>query len=90
MSRFWRPFRYLTKFAANFIYNNIRQALKIIAEYPLEIETFKQANDIIGDPFPAWLSAELKFLLTTKRKEPQEQANRVSYAEALQRYWAQR
>ena len=68
----------------------MRQALKIVAEYPSEIETFKKANGITGDPFPAWLSAELKFLLTTKRKEPQEQANRVSYAEALQRYWAQR
>ncbi|VDC01614.1 unnamed protein product [Peniophora sp. CBMAI 1063] len=76
--------------SATFIYNNIRQALKILAKYPPEVWVFMEANDITEAAFPIWLRAELKFLVTAHaNKEPQEQANRVSYAEALHRYWAQ-
>lgn len=65
-----------------FIYDNYRQALKIIREYTPELDMFKQLHGITDSDFVKWHEEQISYLKSLK-KEPEEDVLRVEYFMAL-------
>ncbi len=65
-----------------FLFNNYRQALKIIKDYEPEVERMKATLQITNDDIEQWLVEEQKFLMNLKN-EPEERVLEVAYVEAL-------
>lgn len=71
--------------AGNFIWNNYRQALKILTEYPARLEVAKAALNIESDStFLDWRLEEKQYLLGLK-KEPETDILRFEYLQTLQK-----
>ncbi|KZT26423.1 hypothetical protein NEOLEDRAFT_1198259 [Neolentinus lepideus HHB14362 ss-1] len=65
-----------------FIFDNYRQALRIIADFTPEVKAMEKALGISCDNFSTWLDEERRFL-TDLKDEPQEQVLKCAYVRAL-------
>lgn len=76
----WDEDRYFE--LSRFLFNNYKQALKIIREYTPEVELMKQELNLADNDIAGWLDAERKFLQDLK-DEPEEQTLKCAYVQAL-------
>lgn len=72
---------YLT-FLGRFLYNNLRQALGIIADYMPMVDLFVEKLSLEEGCFEIWLEEEKQFFADLK-VEPEEKILEVAYIEAL-------
>lgn len=68
--------------ASNFLYNNYRQAIKIIDDFSPDVEKLKAALNISDDDLIYWLKDEASFLRDLK-EESNEHTLECAYVEAL-------
>ncbi|KAI0320840.1 hypothetical protein OF83DRAFT_1081377 [Amylostereum chailletii] len=68
---------------SNFIFDNYRAALKVVTENTAELESFKMSHKFDEKDFERWHAEEIKYLQSLKA-EPEVNATRTSYIEALQ------
>ncbi|KAJ2970863.1 hypothetical protein NUW54_g12636 [Trametes sanguinea] len=67
---------------SNFLFNNYKQCLRIIAENTVDVEQLKTELGIDDDAFKTWL-AEEKAFLSGLREPPEEQVLETAYVQAL-------
>ena len=70
-------------YLGNFLYNNYKQALDIIASFTPQVEEFKASRNISDDDFETWRKEELEYL-TSLTAEPEYDVCAVAYVEALE------
>jgi hypothetical protein len=68
-----------------FILNNYQQALQILEEMPVRIQTLTSGRRVPEAQFMTWLDEERKYLLS-KQSEPREDILGIEYVELLNRY----
>lgn len=73
----------LTILPGNFILGNYKQALGIITDYGLEVDSFKLRKLLSDADIENWIVEERKFLLQLK-KEPDERVLQCAYVDALE------
>jgi hypothetical protein len=69
-------------FIGNFLLDNYRQALRIIATHTPEVEALKDRLKISNEGIEGWRAEEIKFLQELK-EEPESRELEVSYVQAL-------
>ncbi|OSD08236.1 hypothetical protein PYCCODRAFT_1441222 [Trametes coccinea BRFM310] len=67
---------------SNFLLNNYKQSLRIIAENTVEVEQLKAELKIDDSAFKTWLEEEKTFL-SALREPPEEQVLETAYVQAL-------
>jgi len=76
----------LTMLSANFLYQNYRQALKILEHEEHAVSIVETATGYSRQDFPRFLQEELLYL-NSLRADPPELTARIEYANALKRYY---
>ncbi|THH00432.1 hypothetical protein EW026_g2103 [Hermanssonia centrifuga] len=77
----WNEDRYLD--LSKFLFNNYRQALKILADFTPQLAAYKRMYGIVDADIEGWPQDELRYLKNT-HVEPEKDAVPVAYVEALQ------
>ena len=76
----------LTTLLANFLYQNYRQALRILEDEDHAISIAESVAHCKRQDFPQYLQEELLFLDNLKA-DPPELTARIDYANALKKYY---
>ena len=72
-------------YSGQFLLNNYKQALEILQEMPLRIQTLTSGREISDTQFTDWLIKEREYL-ESKQSEPEADILGVEYVELLQKY----
>ena len=75
----------LTLVPGHFFLNNYKQALRIIRDMPIQIETLTLGCHIFDMQFRSWLNAEQEYL-QSKQSEPEADVLGIEYVELLNKY----
>ena len=76
----------LTKLSANFLYQNYRQAIRILEDEEHAVSFVENAHHCNRQDFPRFLQEELSYLDSLKA-DPPELTAKIEYANALKRYY---
>ena len=75
----------LTLVPGCFFLNNYKQALGIIRDMPIQIETLTLGRHLSDMQFRSWLNAEREYL-QSKQSEPEADVLGIEYVELLTKY----
>ncbi|KAF8576014.1 hypothetical protein K439DRAFT_1623158 [Ramaria rubella] len=70
---------------AQFIFQNYKQALEVLQDMPVRIESLTSGRLISNAQYSSWLSEECKYL-ESKKAEPESDVLGVEYVELLNKY----
>ena len=76
----------LTALSANFLYQNYRQAIRILEDEEHAVSFVEDAHCCNRQDFPQFLQEELLYLDSLK-VDPPEITAKIEYANALKRYY---
>ena len=71
----------------DFLLQNYKQALKVQLVNRLQLDQFEVSTGFTAADFIRWHQEESTFLSLARRKEPEEMTLKVSYVEALEKFF---
>ena len=71
----------------DFLLQNYKQALKVQLVNRLQLDQFEASTGFTAADFIRWHQEESTFLSLARRKEPEEMTLKVSYVEALEKFF---